>query len=504
MASKENKKPANEKNDSEMIRRFKQNPFVFIGTLVVLVIVIVAFVLVPAIVPEYGRGGNMDLTFGYYDKAPISYVPGNYFDRVYRWYVNSNRNTTDGENFFLYYQMWRGAFEEAAVHTAMLQEMKAAGYTVPERIVNRNVAMQFQENGVFSTARYRQVDNNQRLSLWRQAQEEITTNNFRSDIGSLLTPQAEAVFIGNMAATERSFEMVTFSVDAYPDEEYEAYIEMSPELFSTVHLSIITVSSNEREAERILTSIKDGETTFEDAAREHSRDIYADRGGDMGRKMVHELSSDIPDEAVRQNAIALDRGEFSNVMKTPDGWAFFRAEEAVQEVDTSDPAIMEKVRSYVRNFHGGRMEDWAIDQANSFIAMVIEFGFAEALGMQGIESRPFGPIPLNYGNIDLFTSLTSQSISELSDSARNENFWRAAFLTPIDSPSKPVVQGSNVIVLFPTAETTVDEENIERITSMYNSWWLGSVTDQSLRQYFLNSPKMENNFDEVYFRTFRN
>ena len=505
MASKDNKTAERDSAGSEMVRRFKQNPLVFIGTLVILIIVVIAFVLVPAIVPEYGMGRNVDLTFGYYDKAPISYVPGNYFAQYYDMVARYRQNSVDPENYsFMGYQIWRESFEAAVVHTAMLQEMKTAGYEAPAKVVDRDVAKlpQFQENGRFSAALYRQMDDNRRLNLWRQVQEDITKNHFRSDVTGLLIPDAEASFIGKMAATERSFEMVVFPVDAFPEEGYEAYLEENTDLFKSVYLSMITVSSNEREAQRILASIKNGETTFEDAARAHSADSYAERGGDMGIKMAHELIIDIPEEDVREAAMALAKGEYSNVIKTSAGWSFFRAEDTVREADVSDPAVLEKVRSYMRNFHGGRMENWAIDQANDFRALVDEMGFADALAQQELESRSFGPIPINYGSVELFTSLASQSVSELSGSAADENFWKVAFSTPVNTPSEPVVQGGNVLVLFPTAETEAEETNIERIAFMYSSYWVGNITEQSLLQHFLNSPKMEDKFFDVYIRYF--
>jgi hypothetical protein len=306
-----------------------------------------------------------------------------------------------------------------------------------------------------------------------------------------------------MAAVQRSFDMAAFSVDAYPESEYEAYIQEHPDLFRSVHLSMITVNSNEREARQILNSIKNGETTFEDAARSYSKDGYADKGGDMGIKMIHELSIDIPEDAAREQAAALARDEYSDIIKTGSSWAFFHANDALQEADASDPAVMDKVRSYVRNYERGRMEDWATAQAESFIALANEIGFEEALAEQRMEKRSFGPIPLNYGSVELFTDITSQSVTELASAANNENFWKVAFHTPVKSPSRPLVQGSNVLVLWVTEETEIEAEAVESIVSAYNSGdWLDYMSGTALQQYFMNSPKLEDKFLDIYFRYF--
>jgi parvulin-like peptidyl-prolyl isomerase len=503
MAPKEKK--AHEETNSELLHRFKSHPFLFIGSFLVLILIIVAFVLVPAIVPEYGRRGNVDLTFGYYDKIPITYVPGNYFAQYYEMVYRYRQNTMDSENLtYMGYQIWREAYEAAVIHTAILQEMKNAGYSVPVKRVDREVAQlpQFQENGRFSSTLYKRMNSNERLALWRQVQEEITERHFRSDGTGLLKPSAEAEFIGRMEAVQRSFQMTVFNVDAYPEEEYEAYAREHSDQFRSARLSMITISSSEREARQVLDSIKNGETTFEDAARAHSKDMYADRGGDMGMKIFNELNVDIPEEETRDIVISLAKGDYSNVIKTAAGWFFFRCEEAAQEADLSDPVVMEKVKSYMRNFERGRMENWAIDKANEFIALVNEYGFDEALSLQELPNRSFGPVPINYGNVDLFTTLQSQSVPELAGSAENENFWKAAFSTPVGEPSQWIVQGSNVLVLFPVEEIEVEASRQETVASTYSEYWLDYMIGQSMQQSFMNSPKMTDKFMDTYFRFF--
>jgi peptidyl-prolyl cis-trans isomerase D len=503
MASKEKK--THDETGSELLHRFKAHPFLFIGTFIVLIIIIVAFVLVPAIVPEYGRRNGVDLTFGYYDKVPITYVPGNYFAQYYDMVYRYRQNTMDSENLaYMGYQIWREAFEAAAIHTAILHEMKNAGYTPPVNKVDREVAMlpQFQENGHFSLALYKRTDRNSQLSLWRQMQEEITEKHFRSDVTGLLKPGAEAEFIGRMEAVQRSFKMTAFNVDAYPEEEYEAYAREHSDLFRGARLSMITVSSSEREARQVLDSIKNGETTFEDAARAHSKDMYADRGGDMGMKMFHELSVDIPEDETRDIVISLAKGDYSSVIKTAAGWFFFRCEESAQKADLDDPAVMEKVKSYLRNFERGRMENWAIDKADAFIALANEHGFDEALALQKLESGSFGPVPINFGNVDLFTTLQSQSAPELAGSAENENFWKVAFSTPVGKPSQWIVQGSRVLVLFPVEEIEAEADRQETVASNFSAYWLDYMIGQSMQQFFLNNPKMEDKFMDAYFRNF--
>jgi parvulin-like peptidyl-prolyl isomerase len=508
MAQKEKKAVVKDKDSSssEIARRFKQNPAVFIGTVVVLVLVIVSFVVVPAFVPESTNSGG-DFIFGYYDKAPVSWIYGNmfaqYVDQAISYYQSQGVETSD---FRVAAEIWRQAYEMAVTHTAVLQMMRKSNYSVPEKTVNRAVAQrpEFQENGRFSQALYKQKSDSARLVIWRQTQDELTKVMFFNDFFELLVPSGEMDFIANMSSPMKKFEVVFFKVDDYPESYYFSYAQEHPELFNTIHLSRITVSG-EREARKILASIRDGTSAFEDAARDQSQDGYADMGGDMGNRYSFELDSEISNLEDRRIIFALGRGEISNVIKTGDNWSFFRVENELTQADFADEAVMEKVRSYVRNFERGRMEDWAIAQANDFISEAAESGLENAARWRYLERHSFGPLPVNYGGIDLFTSLESFTVpgltlQDLQNLSRNENFWKAAFSARLNTPSEPLVHGNNVFVFIPVEEIEADEESIQRITSMYSSYWLRSITEQSLQPYFLNNEKMDDRFWDAYFR----
>jgi peptidyl-prolyl cis-trans isomerase D len=187
MASKEKKR--NERADnsdiSEIMHRLKTHPFLFIGTVVVLVIVIVAFVLVPAIVPGEGIRSGGDLIFGYYNKTPIKYIANNYFYQVQQTLYQRQRPNPEDPNYMgTIGNIWRQAFEEAVVRIGILDEMKQAGFIAPENVVDREIAelSMFQENGRFSSVKYRALDNSSRINLWRQVQENYIVQTYISDM----------------------------------------------------------------------------------------------------------------------------------------------------------------------------------------------------------------------------------------------------------------------------------------------------------------------------------
>jgi hypothetical protein len=346
------------------------------------------------------------------------------------------------------------------------------------------------------------------MSLWREVQESFAKNRYLDDIFSLALPSAESEFIRSMAARTRSFSMVSFPLDSYPDEEIAAYAASEPDLFRTIHLSRITINSSEREARQVLDSVKNGNQTFEEAAQTQSQDSYAERGGDMGSQMAYELTGEVPDAAERESVIATAVGEYSPLVKVPSGWAFFRTDEEPRPVDAEDPANLSRIRSYLIGFERGRMEDWLFAQARLLIDAAAEDGFDAAVEARGAQKRDFGPLPLNYGGVaitdsaqgtNLFPALSAQSISELVPAESNENFWNAAFFTPLETPSEPLVIGDNVLVLYPREEIIKDQADTEGIDAFYSTW-VSSGAETSLRSYFLNSDKLDDQFFATYMQ----
>ena len=505
MASKDKKQPE-KKDDSfatEMIHRFKTHPFLFGGTVVVLVIVIVAFVFVPAIVPRAQGGGAM--TFGYYNGTPISYVQNNYFYRAQQILMQRYQMSYDDPDFDSNFtRVWRQAFEEAAIHLGILDEMKQSGFIVPEDVVDREMAElpYFQENGRFSSAKYRATDNSTRLNLRKQVQEGIIVESYLSDLTGLRIASAETSFVSSMGSPKRTFDLVAFSLGSYPDSEVASYVEANPGHFRVMRLSRITILSSEREARQILTSIKEGTTSFEDAAINNSQDWAADRGGDIGITMAYELEYEISDENERESVMSLARGEISDLVKVTGGWAFYRADEAVHPVDLSDQSQKNRARNYIFGFLRGQAEDWTISEAEKFSGQVREKGFDEAIAEGGLTKKNFGPVPINYGNSALFGSLSSSGISELERAGDNAFFWKAAFSTPLNTPSEPIVIGDTVIVLFPLEETYADDDEASFIGSYY-PYWISGSTEGSYRSYFLNNKKMDDRFDETFRKIWR-
>jgi hypothetical protein len=228
----------------------------------------------------------------------------------------------------------------------------------------------------------------------------------------------------------------------------------------------------------------------------------------MGVKMAWEIYRDIPGEDDRVSALSLAGGNYSSVIKVPNpennedvSWAFFRSAEEPRTADLSVSENAEKARSYMRQFEGGRVENWLVDRAEKFIAGTKESGIAEAAESAGIELVHFGPVNLNYGNVNLFNALDI-TIPELYNAAFNENFWKASFTAPLNTPSVPFTLGESVVVIIPVEEAAHDETERGYISDWYAKGWMQYAMDRELNEIFSASKKFENKFGDTFFGNF--
>ena len=512
---------------SELAKRFKEHPFIFTGTIILLVFIIIAFVFVPTL-PSFQQDKE-GLVFGYYNGKAIT--QNSYFNSVLQEtasMMNFDLQGDYGINSTVAMQVWYQAFVRTFIHMATLDEMKKTGYVVPSREIDRLVASrpEFQEDGLFSSVKYNSIGKSRQQALWRNTEEEFITNKFLNDFMGLKISNAEKDFIGAMAYPERTFDLVSLPRSSYPDSELIAFAAANQGLFKNIHLSRITMNS-EKEARQLLESIQNGKIAFEDAARNHSTDYDKDKGGDMGRLMAYEIFTEILEESDRDEVTSLRSGGISSLLKAPnDSWIFFRAEENPYTADMTQEDALYKVRSYMERFEGGRIENWLVSIIEEMTAAsrqqdMLLSEYIASLQEQLNDESPIrlraladatlnsvGPISLNYNNmggtmsergLQLFTNtLSSELHPELSGAASNEVFWRNAFLTPLNTPSSPFTLGYSIIVLTPTEENHGDDESILNIANFYQWGFMYNAIGADVNGAFMESSNFENNFYEVF------
>ena len=505
MASQEKKQPAEHKDSpkSELARRFRANPFIFIGTVVILLITIVAFVFVPAMAPKAGTGSGK-LNFGSYDGKPIDFIPGNYFAAQRDYYNQQLRASGQDENLqFAAFQVWRAAFDSTVIRTAVLSEMENSGFRLPEEKVDRMMAEHpaFLEEGRFSAAKYRAMSDADRMNLRNDLRDELIVARFTDDLLGLRVPSKEKEFMKAMASPERNFELVAFPLSSYPNSEVSAFVAANPALFRSIRLSVITLTGKEADAKKVYESVKSGKTTFEDAVKAYSKDALAEKNGEMGVRYAYELKTVITDDAARGKVLGMEKGALSDLVKAGDGWAFYRCDEKAQDAVPENMAVLEKARDYVASFERGKMEDWLIAKADSFVLAAGSANFASAAAGSGLTVKKFGPVSLNFGDIEIFRSISSFKLPELAGASTNEAFLKAAFSTKPASVSKPVVLGDSVVVLRVVDERSADDSSTA-IIDFYYPYIAGQYSDKQVRDHYLGSSKLQDRFYETFVKYF--
>ena len=286
MASQTPKVPV--KGDSREPKRGIRNPTIYAGTIVVLVIVIVAFVFLPM----SGGSGSMvsgngrSLDFGSYSGKPIVYAQDSYMYNQVRDLNDRYRQQgmTQDNYQLLAYQVYRGAFERTVLHMAAITAATKAGAAVTEDWLDTKVAQSpaFQENGKFSAQLYHDASLATKINVRAQIRDDRLYQTFFDDVLSVSPSSEEIAFIKDMAKDTRTVEYMAYPASSYPDSEVAVWAKAHADLFRSLSLSSVTVTSSQADAQKLLDNVKAKKTTFEAVAKASSKDAYAQKGGAAG------------------------------------------------------------------------------------------------------------------------------------------------------------------------------------------------------------------------------
>ncbi len=480
--------------------QFNRHPALYIGSVIILVIIVVTFVGGPI-----AGGGTQQgkIVFGEYDGEEIAYVPGNYFARQYEAIANQVRSSGDNTNLELQLRMiWREAFNRTVFHTAVTQRAERAGMKISESRVDREIAQmpQFRENGRFSAERYQNTPSQERFALRRFVQESLMYEQvIRDVVQQTKVADPEIDFFRSMAGPERRFSFVSIPFSEFPEEELISYAEENPELFRSAELSVITTRGTREEAEEIRRQAVERQSTFEDLAREHSAGGLAEQGGDMGRVFAYELERDLTEPEDVEAVLSTTEGEISPVVETPAGWAFYRANASVRDFDSSDEQALEAVRSYMDTFQRGYVEDFVRERAASLAEAARQSSFEQAASQEGLEIAETPFFPINYGDSPYFSQLNQEEGEQIAEASRTERFYVEGFSLREGEVSEPIVLRQSVVVMRMDEQRDVPEEETESLTDYY-PYLVQQNQSQQVRLSFVRDEKLEDNFAETFGR----
>jgi parvulin-like peptidyl-prolyl isomerase len=382
-----------------------------------------------------------------------------------------------------------------------MQKAEKSGIAVADSQVDRQIAQhpQFQENGSFSAEAYQRASSQEKYALRNFLRESLIHDRFvRDKLQGMQTSQDEIDFVKGMANPERKFNVAAFDFSDYPVDEVRAYGQENADLFREINISRITITSNADEAERIHEQVVERTASFEELARTHSADRYADDGGEVGWTYFYQLEREFEENAPLEQVFELDAGSVSDVLETRNGWVIFRVNEPAIPTDLETEEGVQTVRTYMESFERGRIEDYLREQANEFRTAAEEQGFATAAEDIGIEVSETPFFPINYGNLPFFSRVSSAG-GELENAAFRQDFLTNAFSISEGQVTEPHVIRDSVVVMELVEEREPESDAVAFLDSYYSSL-VQQFQASQLERSLIDQEKLDDNFSQTFSR----
>ena len=439
----------------------KNRSYLFYGFSIV-IMVIIGVSLIGTLAPSgFGDAGST-LVFGTYDGQEITFTPNNFFGASYEWHYRdqSSRFPEGVDQRILAYGVWRQAFNDTVLHTARVHAALAGGVHVSQQRVDQAL--------ITSIASYEDLEEMPvatREGNLERLRELLVRQRYADDLTrGRLSSGNEVTFYEEMIRDERRFEFISLADDAYPDSEVAAYGEANAADFRRVDLSRIQIRGGADAAEEIRQRIVSGTATFEDQARAHSQDEFADQGGELGFRYFYQVSQDFTDPETAERVFALAEGEVSEVLASgvEETRYLYRADSRVVQPDFSDTDTIAKIRAYLTTAERGLVENYLLAQADRFGVAAAQSDFHTAASELDLTVHTTEWFPINYRNGAAPRPVaTTGELPLLAGAANFDEFFQQGFaLQRRGDVSKAIRLPDRVIVLSFLDEREIPSENL--------------------------------------------
>ena len=484
----------------------KKNTAYTIGSLVILLICAFCFVILPALTGS-GQARAKSPVFGKYDGKAITMDEGSAMQKnasQYAQLLEAYGQKIDQNTSF---QVFNYAFNKTALDYAYEDAVKDSGYVVTPKAVNYKMIPYFlDENGKYSSKLYKQVPENRKQELRDELENSLYSARFYDDnFGSssdivglnalygLKTSNDEIQFLIDLDKTKRGFNMAYYPSDSYPEEEVVKYGKANIDKFTKYNFSAISVA-DETTANTVIRRLNNNEITFADAVSEYSSKSYGDSEGKLADIYSYQISDMLTNEDDLATITALAVDALSTPIQTGSSYTVFKADAAPKAGDMTNADTIASVKSYLISYENSIIEDYFMAKANNLINEANKSDLATACANQGVETITIAPFPLNYGNMEIASTLdTSNAV--LANAESNDNFLKTAFSLKLNEYSKPFVLNKNVCVL----QYTTEEVAADDYTPVFKAETSLSYDQYATQDHVLHSEKLENNFAQVYF-----
>jgi len=494
--SKEEKRPHEEKK-----HRSAGKTVTYVFTIAILAVIAVALIGAPALSSAVRSGKAI---FGEYAGEEIIMTPGNYFSRTYQNVADYVQQTGQELTDQIYYSVWQTAYYETVFHTALLVEARESGVDVSSDAVDRAIARwpEFQVEGRFSATEFQSMSSNNVQNLREYLRDVLISGQIRSDIASAAVfSESEIEFISSMASPEHRFQYVEFGFDSFPDSEVIAYGEENQQRFSQISISQITIDSSESDADSIRQQAIDRTASFEDLARNQSKDEFSEEGGERGWVYYWDLEFDFEDVALVEELFSLAEGEISPVYQTGNRWRIYTVNEAPIDPDYADADAVNEVRRYLTTFERGLVEDFLRVEADAFAQSAQADGFILAALTADQIPQLTEYFPVNYGNLSYFPRVSSPSNAVISSSgAYREEFIQQLFSLETGEVSEPIVVRDYVLVFELADVRELTPDRADELTVLLPAQ-IGQLVTEEMNQEIVDEDLFVDNFNDTYSRS---
>ena len=491
-----------EDKENVVEKRRERHPVLYALSVAILVVIVVTFIGTPA--ARGGRGGGQRIEFGSYKGKPVEYYSSNFFAErvaaVNEQLRGSNQQPEDLEA--VAYQVWRTAFDQTVVHMAFLAEAAGAGAWVSDDRLDEVLIQSgpWSQGGVFNEERYRATSNADKYAYRKLFREQLLDEQVQRDLlGDIQYSQKEVDFFKSMVSAQRKFSFVSFAFRDFPDAEVKAYGEKNPDRFRRIKLSQILIKTSENEAREIRRKLEDRSASFEELARAHSKDAYAEKGGDAGWRYFYDLENDFEQKEPLEAVMGLAEGALSDVLHSRYGWVIYRCDSPALRPDLSDGETMQMVRGYMMRYEKGQVEDYMIKRAEDFRLRTRDLGFLGAALAQNLKAQATEYFPLNYQGVYFLAPVRAAGQEvDISSAAANEEFFLKAFRLAPGAVSEPVLLEDQVIVLRLEDVREAPKEQLD-LSAEYFSYFARQALEADLQAGLLKPEFLKDNFHDTFY-----
>jgi peptidyl-prolyl cis-trans isomerase D len=468
-------------------------------SIILLVLIVVAFGLSP-LVGVFGSNRN-EVIFGSYDGIPIAYTYNSYmYNQQNTIARNWETESADSSYEYQIYQIWKQAYDSTVIHTALMSEAEKSGMFVTDEAVDRYLLTSgpYVVDGRFDRELYNSVSVENRTAIREDAEITLLQQQLVDDLFGVNTVPAEIDFIAEMSSLEKAYEYILFPMNSYPEEQVITYGQENSDEFVSADISIITFPSGSRnEAQEVYNSIQEGSLLFEEAARAHSVDSFAEDGGEAGSYYYYELRQNFNSTEDLDMLFSLQPGEYTQLIETPFGLNIFKLNSTPDKPDFSNPQLIDTVRNYLISRERGRVEDYLVTEATE-LAEAGADSFQDEAEQRGLTVYKAGPAPINYGSVQFISSFSYNDDQQIFASLEtNEQALRRLFATEEGSLSEPIITESGIVLAYCTEES-VTENNRDILDTLY-PYYAPAMIQNDFNQMVFSSDKFEDNFIETFF-----